>query len=90
MTPKELKSLAKACRAAGIKVYKDKDVEITIADSEPPKSNYKKRIAKNTKSEPIEEADSIESDGWETLSFEQKLLWSSDSVIDESTNENDS
>lgn len=84
MNAKELKALAKACRAAGIKTFKNQEVEITLAD-ETPVSNYKKRMVKSgltTKPQAELKSDAIESDGWESLSLEQKLLWSSDSTID--------
>lgn len=44
MNPKELKKLAAACRAAGIRTYKDANIEFTLSD-EPPVSNYKRKTS---------------------------------------------
>lgn len=82
MSPKELKALAKACRAAGIKTFKNQEVEITLSD-ETPVSNYKKRVAKSPAAKTQElKADTIESDGWDSLTYEQKLNWSADSFLE--------
>ena len=41
---KNLKKLADACRKAGIKHFKNADIEFTLSD-DAPVSNYKKKIA---------------------------------------------
>lgn len=87
MSPKDLISLAKTCRKAGIKHYKSEEVEFTLTD-ESPISQYKKRLNKKSLNPETLQlvADQIESDGWENLSLEQKLNWSSDSLIEEEIN----
>lgn len=44
MDIKELKQLAKACREAGIRSFKNSEVEFTLSE-DAPVSNYKKRKA---------------------------------------------
>lgn len=74
---KELKKLAAACRAAGIKHYKSADFEFTLTDELPEKP-------KKGKSFQATEKDSvqgkIDSDG---PTEEQLLFWSSNPGIDE-------
>lgn len=76
LDPKELKKLADACRKAGIKHYKSGDIEFTLAD-EAPVSNYKKRKPKSplTSLEVAPDAP-VKSDGWDTLTEDQKLFYS--------------
>jgi hypothetical protein len=72
LTPKELKKLAKACREAGIKTFKQGDIEFTLSDDlSPPESPYmRKKAAQETKmSDP-----DIETDG---PTEEELLFWSS-------------
>ena len=66
---KALKKLADACRKAGIKHFKNADLEFTLSD-EGPVSNYKKRTA----SAPLSEAAQVFKQ--ETLTDEQILFWS--------------
>lgn len=78
LSPKELKKLAAACRAAGIRHYKADGVEFTLTD-EAPTSNYKKRASPSkinveAPNSPI--TGTISSDGWSTLTEEQKLFYS--------------
>lgn len=73
MDHKALKKLADACRKAGIKHFKNSEVEFTLSD-EGPVSNYKKRTSAQPSSQLIETTDSIfQSD---QLTEEQLLLWS--------------
>ena len=69
MTPKELKKLADACRKAGIKHYKDSQIEFTLSD-EAPTSNYKKKqeTQKDISNNYLVETDSLTED--------QLLFWS--------------
>lgn len=69
MDPKELKKLAKACRDAGIKHYRNGDIEFTLAD-EAPQSPYKQKKAASM---PSTGSETIETDA---LSEEELLLWS--------------
>ena len=68
MSPKELTKLAAACRKAGIKSFKNAEIEFTLTD-EAPVSNYKK------KQEPLQLANNylVETD---SLTEEQLLMWS--------------
>lgn len=73
MTAKELAKLAKACRAAGIKTYKDKDIEFTLTDEVPVKQSKAKQ-AKIDFSSTASEIEAV--DTWESLSDEEKLFYS--------------
>lgn len=69
ISAKELKKLADACRKAGIKHYKQGDLEFTLTD-DAPVSNYKKKQDKpfvDTSSHQIET---------DSLSEEELLFWS--------------
>ena len=44
MDVKALKKLAEACRSAGIKHFKNAEMEFTLTDDKPV-SNYKKKVA---------------------------------------------
>ncbi len=72
MSPKELKKLAAACRAAGILTFKNSEVEFTLSD-EPP--------VKITKGKPMPvDASAVEefvSDSFDSLTEEEKLFYSS-------------
>jgi hypothetical protein len=70
MTIKELKALAKACRAAGIAHYKHGDVEFTLTAESPPKV-VRKRI---TQTADLGADVKFESD---TPTGEELLFWSS-------------
>lgn len=67
-TLKNLIELAKTCRKAGIKHYKDAQVEFTLTEVEPEQAKRKRR-----KPAPLDSTDKIETDG---LTDEQLLLWS--------------
>lgn len=88
MTTKELLALTKVCRKAGITHFKNDEIEFTLTPQET-KSNYRKRKEISLKTgDPLYNnlaADQIESDGWDTLTIEQKLNWSSDPLISESS-----
>lgn len=77
-TPKELREIAKACRAAGIKTYKVGDVELTFSDEVPTK-----RVRKPTKAASSTNAlpDKVDEEGWESLTETEKLFWSSEGGI---------
>ena len=72
MNPKDLKKLAKACRDAGIKHYKDANIEFTLTE-ETPVSKYlqAKTLSPNADlkapQDPFEE---------ESLTQDQLLNWS--------------
>jgi len=83
LNPKELKALAKACRDAGIKSYKADGVEFTLTE-DAPQSPYKKRKAKASPIDPNVAPDLVDTDGWDTLSEEQKLFYSSHDPLFES------
>lgn len=80
MDYKALQKLAKACRAAGIKHFKNADMEFTLSD-EGPVSNYKRRtsVPETTAEDDIK----VES----TLSDEALLFWS---TVDMPTESEDS
>lgn len=67
-TPGEIKKLAAACRKAGISHFKCGDVEFTLAPKE-------QAAAPASAKQSIQE-DTIESDGWDSLTEEQKMLFS--------------
>jgi hypothetical protein len=67
---KALKKLADACRKAGIKHYKNGDLEFTLSD-DPPVSNYKRRTQQP---ELINSADSLFQT--DTLTEEQLMFYS--------------
>lgn len=70
MTPKELKKLAASCRAAGILHYKQGDVEFTLSPTAPAKIDKKdKKSNESVQGE-------VESEGWESLSEEEKMFYS--------------
>lgn len=73
MTPKDLKKLAAACRAAGITTFKNSEVEFTLGDA--PLRSYTKRTQKTEVGTvgPLTSENAFESD---TLTDEQLLLWS--------------
>lgn len=78
--PKQLKKLAAACRAAGIKHYKSGDIEFTLADAP-----YKPKKARGASAKTVSTQDSgpdldPATDGWEGMSDEEKLLWSTNPV----------
>jgi hypothetical protein len=70
-TPKELKQLAAACRAAGIKQFKGEGIEFTLSDSEPPAPKPRGRAAKAK----VIENDTQEPDTKESTPTEQELLY---------------
>jgi hypothetical protein len=87
--PKELKKLADACRKAGIKSYKADGIEFTLTDEAPAPSPYKKRKAAKA---PIETADEgqespVDLDGWDSLSPEEQLFYSSRDPLFEGSEE---
>lgn len=72
---KALKKLAKACRDAGIKQFKNAEFEFTLSD-DAPISNYKKKQVNTTGMAP--ETSPIDSNfKGEALTEEQLLFWSS-------------
>jgi hypothetical protein len=73
MNEKDLKKLAKACRAAGIKHYKDQQVEFTLTDDYPIITR-KKKSKTNDKGELLNNA--LEAFKTDTLTESQLLLWS--------------
>lgn len=76
MSPKEIKKLADACRRAGIKSFKNSEVEFTLSDTLPIVHNITRRVRKATVSDVLEQPDIIINDETE-LSEEDALFWSS-------------
>lgn len=72
-TPKELKQLAAACRAAGIKSFKGEGVEFTLSDSEPPAPKARGRAAAKAK---VETNDKVDTKEAQTPTEEELLFWS--------------
>lgn len=79
MDTKQLKKIAKACRDAGIKHYKCEEFEFTLTD-ELPLSSYKQKIQAQL---PDDGKHSIETDGWNSLTPEEQLMWSSGATVNE-------
>lgn len=73
-TAKELKKLAAACRKAGITHFKQGDLELTISEEAP--ANVRKNGRLAAVSANSVQSDQIETDGWDSLSEEDKLFWS--------------
>ena len=72
---KDLKALAAACRKAGIKHYRQGDVEFTLTD-DAPVSNYKKSQASGTL-RPETKIEAVDKDFQsDELSQEALLYWS--------------
>lgn len=72
MSPKELKKLATACRAAGITQFKNSEVEFTLSDVSPQiRKRSKKSEVKSTSYE--QQAAEFESD---SIPDEELLFWS--------------
>lgn len=67
MSPKELKKLAAACRAAGIKHYKSEGIEFTLTDEVPSKPSKKPHV-------PTSQTSSVEETN--SLSDEDMMFWS--------------
>lgn len=82
MDLKELKKLAAACRSAGISFYKDSNCEFTLGAAPAPKSSSKKAKSQET---PTAEVDT---DGWDSLTDEEKLFYSVTELPETSTKEN--
>jgi hypothetical protein len=80
MTTKEIVALAKACRKAGIKSFKNNEIAFELHEFSI--TNHVKRRSKKALV-PLNSVEEIESDGWDNLPFEQKLYWSSDSLASE-------
>lgn len=70
---KALRKLAEACRKAGIKHYKNDEVEFTLTD-ELPISNYKKRTSKSVYNDDQTAMETLGTG--DSLTDEQMLLWS--------------
>ena len=73
MTPKELKKLADACRKAGIRTFKNNEVEFTLSDDHVLRSVTKRSrdVAKNVDNSAIDDAFKAD-----TLTEEQMLFYS--------------
>ena len=76
--PKTLKKLAKACRDAGIKHYKDADMEFTLTDEAPQAAAPRGRKAAPKPAPGV--APEFETD---SLSPEELLFWSVNNNIDQ-------
>ncbi len=72
-TPKELKRLAAACRAAGITSFKGEGIEFTLSSEAPVKAKKAKDIAAKVNHDDGKEPDTSEAG----LSEEELLMWSS-------------
>ena len=73
MTPKELKKLADMCRKAGIKHYKQGDIEFTLTEDAPVKSKKTVSQSNQSASNVQNENGTFESD---SPSEEDLLFWS--------------
>lgn len=74
LSPKDLKKLAAACRAAGIKSFEGYGIKFTLSD-DAPVSNYKRTKGVT----PPDTGKAFESD---TLSEEALLMWSAGAIGD--------
>lgn len=72
---KDLKKLAEICRKAGIKSFKNAELEFTLSE-EAPISNYKKRLKNNSPAIDTS-SNSDTSVEVEDLTEDQLLFWSS-------------
>jgi hypothetical protein len=71
-SPGELKKLAAACRKAGITHFKCGDVEFTLGEEKPkPQRKASASTPKQSK-----QSESVNGDGWDTLTEEQKMFYS--------------
>lgn len=73
MTLKELEALLKLCRKHGVSGLKQGDLELTLTEHAP--VELKRDRSKKNASEPT--SDMIEEGTWDSLSDEEKLMWSS-------------
>lgn len=80
MTTKEVVALAKACRKAGIKSFKNNEIEFELHEFLP--ATQARRRSKKVLV-PLDKIETIESGGWAKLSLEQQLYWSSESLTPE-------
>lgn len=86
MSPKELKKLAKACREAGIKHFKNAELEFTLTDDLSAKApKYTKRaLTKSFSNSPtavdLDDLSDVE------LTDEQKMFYSAQSISTEESN----
>lgn len=76
MSPKEIKKLADACRKAGIKSFKNAEVEFTLADELPVVHRRTARAQKETTFVDPIQPDAIINDE-NALSEDDLLFWSS-------------
>lgn len=72
MTPKELKKLAAACRASGIKHYKSGDIEFTLSDDAPVSTYKRKQVTQDSSTNSTTSVE-FETD---SLTEDQLLMWS--------------
>lgn len=71
-TPKQLIALAKACRKVGITHFEGEGIKF---DLDVNSHSLPKKALKNSYSLPVAQED-VETDGWESLSEEAKIAWS--------------
>lgn len=76
MSPKEIKKLADACRRAGIKSFKNSEVEFTLSDVLPIVPTRIRREQKATVSDVLQQPDAVINNENE-LSEDDLLFWSS-------------
>lgn len=98
MTNKQLVALIKLCRKNGIGSFKNDEVEFVLGQQ--PAKNVKRRSRTYTEAiinsavdaavsaNTVADTD-IDSDGWDSLSFDQQLAWSSP-IVDETESEPES
>lgn len=72
---KQLKRLSDACRKAGVKTFECADFKITLTDSLPPPSAYKRAKAAKAGEKPMQEFIQGEIDT-DSPSAEELLYWS--------------
>lgn len=73
-TPAQVKKLAAACRKCGITYFRCADFEFSLGDTPQPKV-VKSDFIKNPPKKSIF-SEPMSDDGWDTLSEEERLLWS--------------
>jgi hypothetical protein len=73
MSPKELKKLAKACREAGIRTFKNSEVEFTLSDD-----MVLRNVTKRLKKTELTQNSNVMDDAFksDTLTDEQMLFYS--------------
>jgi glutamine synthetase len=72
-----LKEIAKTCRKAGISYFKNQEFEFTLTDAEPKAQKPRGRPAAKKAQATSSQSELVEGEGFDSLSPEDQLLWSS-------------